>query len=130
MLEPLGPQHNEADYQAWTSSLEHIRVTPGFGKRAWPHQMSTAENLVDLERHERDFAERVGFAYAVLDLVSGDVIGCVYIYPVEDGSDEASVRSWVRADRTDLDVPLWRAVSDWLASDWPFRRIEYAARAG
>ena len=23
-LEPLGPQHNEADYAAWTSSIEHI----------------------------------------------------------------------------------------------------------
>ena len=31
LLEPLGPQHNEADYAAWTSSLEHIRRTPG-----WP----------------------------------------------------------------------------------------------
>ena len=30
VLEPLGPEHNEADYAAWTSSLEHIRRTPGF----------------------------------------------------------------------------------------------------
>src|ERR1700733_15595694 len=29
-LEPLGPQHNEADYAAWTGSIEHIRATPGF----------------------------------------------------------------------------------------------------
>ena len=28
-LEPLGPEHNEGDYQAWTSSISHIRATPG-----------------------------------------------------------------------------------------------------
>ena len=27
-LEPLGPQHNDADYQAWTSSMSHIQATP------------------------------------------------------------------------------------------------------
>src|SRR5215467_1057284 len=29
-LEPLGPQHNEPDYEAWSSSVEHIRRTPGW----------------------------------------------------------------------------------------------------
>jgi hypothetical protein len=29
-LEQLGPQHDEADYAAWTSSIEHIRGTPGY----------------------------------------------------------------------------------------------------
>lgn len=30
-LVPLGPQHNESDYAAWTVSVGRIRVTPGFG---------------------------------------------------------------------------------------------------
>jgi hypothetical protein len=34
----------------------------------------------------------------------------------------------VRADRADLDLPLYRAVTEWLARDWPFPRVEYAAR--
>lgn len=29
-LEPVGPQHNDADHRAWWSSIEHIRATPGF----------------------------------------------------------------------------------------------------
>src|SRR5258708_7558762 len=29
-LEPLGPQHNDADYAAWTASSAHIQATPGF----------------------------------------------------------------------------------------------------
>lgn len=28
-LVPLGPQHNAGDYEAWTSSMEHIAATPG-----------------------------------------------------------------------------------------------------
>ena len=34
-LEPLGPQHNESDHAAWTSSIEHIHATPGFAG-SWP----------------------------------------------------------------------------------------------
>ena len=136
-LEPLGPRHNEADYAAWSSSIAHIQATPGFPGSSWPHEMSLAENLADLEMHARHFESRVGFTYSVLDPESGDVIGCVYIYPLRGGGDggasepstcEASVRSWVRADRAPLDEPLWRAVSAWLEEDWPFNRIEYATR--
>ena len=29
-LVPLGPQHNESDNAAWTSSIAHMRATPGF----------------------------------------------------------------------------------------------------
>jgi hypothetical protein len=36
VLEPLGPQYNEADHAAWTSSIEHIRSTPGYGDGSWP----------------------------------------------------------------------------------------------
>jgi hypothetical protein len=130
-LEPLGPQHNEADYAAWTSSMEHIHATPGWGTSRWPREMTLEENRNDLERHQRDFQGRTGFTYTVLDS-EGDVIGCVYIYPLAPDPEPgaAHVDSWVRADHAELDVPLHRAVSEWLARDWPFRRIDYAARAG
>src|SRR6476469_928717 len=36
LLEPLGPQHNESDYDAWTSSMEHITATPGYPDGNWP----------------------------------------------------------------------------------------------
>ncbi|UJW29792.1 hypothetical protein L3Q67_31775 [Saccharothrix sp. AJ9571] len=35
-FEPLGPQHNRADHAAWTSSIEHIRSTPGYPDGDWP----------------------------------------------------------------------------------------------
>jgi hypothetical protein len=128
-LEPLGPQHNDSDYEAWSSSVEHIRMTPGWETSSWPDERSPADNLRDLERHADDFERRVGFTYTALDPETGDVIGCVYIYPEKSGRHDASVLSWVRASRSELDVPLWRAVTDWLAEEWPFERVVYARRA-
>jgi len=126
LLEPLGPQHNERDYAAWTSSFDHIHRTPGFAGSTWPHEMTLEENRADLERHERDFAGRTGFTYTVLDPGDGDVIGCLYIYPAKDGPG-AKVTSWVRADRAELDEPLAGAVAAWL-EDWPFERVVYEGR--
>jgi len=129
VLEPLGPEHNEQDYDAWTSSMEHIAGTPGFPWGSWPREMTPDANRADLERHADDFRKRTGFTYTVLDPVNREVIGCVYIYPVRDGDYDACTLSWVRESRAHLDAPLWRAVSAWLASDWPFGRVKYAPRA-
>jgi hypothetical protein len=90
--------------------------------------MTLDENRADLQRHADDFRIRKGFTYTVLDPAGRDVIGCVYIYPVRSDHDACAL-SWVRESHAHLDVPLWRAVSEWLASDWPFASVEYAPRA-
>jgi hypothetical protein len=128
VLEPLSVRHNEQDYAAWTSSIEHIRQTPGYPDGSWPKPMSLEDNRGDLARHERDFADRVGFTYTVLDSATHDVIGCVYLYPLESADFDVDVRSWVRADRADLDKPLYELVSGWLAKSWPFTNPDYAPR--
>jgi hypothetical protein len=125
-LEPLGPQHNESDRAAWTSSIEHIRATPGYPDGDWPPVggMTLAENLRDLERHAHDFARRAGFTYTVLD-ERDRVIGCVYIYPWRHDPRVAEVQSWVSADRAEMDLTLHDAVSNWLATAWPFAEVRY-----
>jgi hypothetical protein len=128
VLEPLGPEHNDRDYVAWTSSIEHIAATPGFPWGTWPREMTSDENRADLEQHADDFRDRRGFTYTVLDPASRDVIGCVYVYPARDPGHDAAARSWVRKSHAHLDVPLWRSVSDWLAADWPFADVHYAPR--
>ena len=136
-LEPLAPQHNAADYAAWTASIGHIQATPGFAGTGWPHEMSLAENLRDLERHYRTSPIAAGSPTPCSAPGTGDVIGCVYIYPprgespdgASAGEPRAAVRSWVRADRAALDPVLYRTVRAWLERDWPFRSIEYAPRA-
>jgi hypothetical protein len=127
VLEPLGPQHNDADYAAWSTSIEHIHGTPGWEDSTWPRSMTLDENRTDLERHASDFENRTGFTYTVLS-PEGDVIGCVYIYPSKKEAVDAEVQSWTRASDADLDPLLWRAVRTWLDSDWPFESIDYAPR--
>jgi hypothetical protein len=135
-LEPLGPEHNERDHAAWSSSMDHINATPGFrasdtdaaADDSWPRPMTLEENLGDLERHAADFVARRGFTYTVLDPDTDDVIGCLYIYPAKDDEHDARVASWVRVSHAELDAPLWRGVSEWLARDWPFTNVDYASR--
>lgn len=130
-LEPLGPQHNEPDHAAWTSSIDHIRATPGYREGKWPPAdgMSLDANLADLRRHAEDFAARRGFTFTVLDPADGDqVIGCVYLYPAKSADHDVTVRSWVRADRAQLDGPLADAVAEWLAAEWPWKRVDRCGR--
>jgi hypothetical protein len=128
-LEPLGVQHNEPDFEAWSSSVEHIHMTPGWETSSWPDDRGLVDNLRDLKRHADDFENRTGFTYTVLEPATGDVLGCVYIYPDDSEQHDARVLSWVRASRPELDVQLWRAVTAWLAEEWPFERVAYAERA-
>lgn len=121
-LRPLGPEHNASDFAAWSGSIDHIHRTPGFIGDGWPTPMTLEENRGDLERHAQDFVARRGFTFTVFGPDIEDVIGCVYIYPADDGVG-ARVRSWVRASDADLDVPLHDAVVAWLALDWPFEQV-------
>ncbi|WP_327674949.1 N-acetyltransferase [Kitasatospora sp. NBC_00458] len=129
-LEPLGERHNEADHAAWSGSIDHIRATPGFEHGHWPpvEGMPLDRNLADLRRHAADFTARKGFTYSVREVPGDAVIGCVYIYPDREEPTAAKVSSWVSADRAGLDAPLHRAVSAWLAADWPLREVRYAPR--
>jgi hypothetical protein len=127
-LRPLGPEHNESDYAAWTSSMEHIHATPGYEGASWPHPMTLEQNKADLTEHADEFAARAGFTYTVLAPDDETVIGCLYIYPSERPGIDAKVRSWVRAEDAELDPVLYRVVTDWFATSWPFEHIDYAVR--
>jgi hypothetical protein len=126
VLEPLGPEHNERDHEAWSSSIDHIHATPGFVGRRWPHPMSLTENLADLEAHRAEFDARTAFAYSVLDPQTDDVIGCVYVNPDEAQAGGVTVRSWVRVTHADLDEPTRKVVVDWLEHDWPLASVSTA----
>jgi hypothetical protein len=123
-LEPLGPEHNERDHAAWMASIDHIHSTPGWERSKWPRPMTLEENLEDLVGHADDFTARRGFTYSILD--GDDVIGCLYIYPGDDGVN--SVLSWVTASRHEMDRVVWEAISEWISVAWPFDRVAYASR--
>lgn len=124
-LRPLTVEHNERDHDAWMSSIDHIRATPGFADGDWPSPRSSEENRDDLARHHRHFLTRVGFTWTVLapdgPEATADVIGCVYVYPDDERDDVIWITSWVRADHAALDDELATTVREWLRSDaWPW----------
>jgi RimJ/RimL family protein N-acetyltransferase len=127
-FEPLGPEHNAADLEAWSSSIDHIHSTPGFPPDGWPERRYTlAENMADLERHRDHHERRIDFAWTVLDPADPDVvIGCVYLKPDSTGAADAEACSWVRADRAGLDRELREHLRPWFASEWPLS-ISYAS---
>lgn len=129
-LEPLGPQHTVADLAAWSSSIDFIRSLPGYPYGAWPPLggMTLERNTSDLERHAADFAARTGFTFTVLDPLTDDVIGCVYLYPTRSPDHDAQARSWVRASHAHLDEPLADAVAAWLRDAWPWRSVDRHGR--
>lgn len=82
--------------------------------------------MADLEMHAREFADGEAFTYSVLD--GREVIGCLYVYPDKREESDAYVSSWVTESRAEMDPVVWRAVTDWLASEWPFISFRYARR--
>jgi len=126
-LEPLDAHHNERDHEAWMSSIEHIRSTPGFSEeeeKGWPVAMSLESNLEDLVRHAKDFRERKGFTYSILE--GDEVIGCIYIYPNNKTSHDAWVSSWVRESHADFDESVRATLTAWIREVWPFEDPYYA----
>ncbi len=127
VLRPLAAEHNAEDHAAWMASIDHIRATPGFRGRRWPFPMTLEQNLRDVERHQQDFNNRIGFTYTVLDS-AGEVIGCVYIYPSDQPDFDASLRSWVSADHGLLDLRVWETVVTWVHASWPFAVVDTGDR--
>jgi len=78
-------------------------------------------------RHAKDFHERRGFTYPILE---GDhVIDCIYIYPGRLPGHDAEISSWVRESRAELDTAVREEFARWIHESWPFSSPSYAGRA-
>ena len=114
LLRPLRATDVELDYDAVIASRELLLV--GSGGR-WPAAgFSLADNLADLERHEREHEERVAFTYTVLMPDGARCLGCVYINPLRPMLRRLARRGTYAAapgeeDRAD-DDPAWRDARD------------------
>jgi RimJ/RimL family protein N-acetyltransferase len=80
LLRPLRATDVELDYDAVMSSAAQLRR---WSQTAWPaDDFTLAENLADLERHEREHLERTAFTFTVLNPGGTRCLGCVYLAPV------------------------------------------------
>jgi RimJ/RimL family protein N-acetyltransferase len=129
-LRMLSVDDVEKDYEAVIESRELLHRMFG---GPWPREGFTLqENLADLERHQMEFLTRKAFAYTVVSPAESRVLGCVYINPAREIEAEAVVVMWVRQSEYDrgLDPVLFRAVKEWIGSEWPFASVAYPGREG
>jgi hypothetical protein len=104
------------------------------------HARLSRRQLATAQRHDargkplrpspprRGLHSGAGYTFTVLNPGDNDVIGCVYLYPSPSEEWDVKVQSWVRADRSSLDLPLADAVARWLATDWPWERLDRCGR--
>jgi hypothetical protein len=79
-LVPLGPDLAKHDYDAYMSSIDHLRTT--FSSGDWPHDKLTMEDAMkDVQGEEERFNSRRAFTYAVLTPDGSRELGCIYIRP-------------------------------------------------
>lgn len=133
LLRPLRAIDVELDYDAVMSSTEQLRR---WSQRGWPADGFTlAENLEDLQRHEREHLEREAFTFTVLNPNGTRCLGCVYIEPLWPQTTQlcagaayaADVGFWVRTSEldNDLDKHLLATLRDWFKTEWAFDCILY-----
>ena len=119
------------DYDAVMTSREHLLGVFGPNSDWPPEDLSLEQDLVDLGWHQKEFQIRSSFAYTVVSLDDSRVLGCVYIFPTSKSGFDANITMWVRSDvlSKGYNELLFRAVSEWVASDWPFKNPGYPGRS-
>jgi hypothetical protein len=116
------------DYDAVMTSVEHLKtIWPG---GTWPDGLTFEQDLIDLGWHQKEFQRRRSFAYTVVTPSESVVTGCVYINPTRKRGYDAEVYLWARQSELagGLEGRLYTAVKEWLARDWPFKKVGFPGR--
>ncbi|MEZ5356995.1 MAG: hypothetical protein R2762_30510 [Bryobacteraceae bacterium] len=127
-LVPLGPDLVRHDYDAYMSSIDHIRAN--FGSGRWPRPgITMKEALADVEGEIARFRARQSFAYAVLTPDGSRELGCFYLRPAKASGFDASANLWVTKEQFDrgFEATLVRDMKQWLGK-WPFQKVDWPAR--
>ncbi len=136
-LAVLGPAFAEQDHQAVRGSADRIRHV--FGPTDdWPDaNISWHENLADLVRHEREFDERLAFAYALLDPRREAYLGCLYLRPIRSGRADdrrpqcyqAQAFLWLSVLHSAVtDTQALAEIRAWLGERWPLAAVAWPGR--
>lgn len=127
-MEPLAPKHNDLDFEAWQSSVDDLQGIFGPGHE-WPQAAYTkTQNLVDLERHYREFEAGEAYAYSILSPDQNLCIGCVYIQPSPSNRYDTHVDYWFRNSHKHLETDFQVWLKNWLASEWALNTIALPGR--
>lgn len=116
------------DYDAVMTSVQHLQsIWPG---GTWPEGLTFEQDLIDLGWHQKEFQRRTSFAYAVVTPSESEVLGCVYINPTSKRGYDAVVYFWARQSELQrgLESRLFAALKEWLAREWPFKKVTFPGR--
>lgn len=129
-LVPLGPDLVKIDFDAYMSSIAHLQKT--FSRSTgWPREgITDADAMLDMKTEQDRFARRKSFAYGVLTPDGSRERGSVYVSPSPVPGYDAVVRLWVTQAEYDagFDAELYRWVTGWIATEWPFAKVAYPGR--
>jgi hypothetical protein len=128
---PLGPNLVNVDFDAYMSSIDPLQKT--FSRSSsWPRKdISQADAMRDMKNEQARFRNRESFAYAVLTPDGSRELGSLYVSPSPVGAYDSVVKMWVTKDayNAGFDAELFRWVTTWMKTDWPFRKIAYPGRS-
>jgi hypothetical protein len=118
------------DYDAVMTSVDHLQHVFGEYSNWPPKDLSFEQDLIDLGWHQREFQNRSSFTYTVMNLDETQCLGCMYIYPSRSAGFEADIYMWVRKSEFEkgLDSILFTTIKNWVADEWPFRKVRYPGR--
>lgn len=125
-IEPIAPRITDLDYEAYMSSIEHIRRSYGTGH--FPNSNITLDEA-SLDTHEcwNHFGRGTAFLYAALTPQRDQELGCVYLLPPAHDQNpfETLLHLWVIESElaSDLDQHLLAIMTSWIAKEWDFDRV-------
>jgi hypothetical protein len=136
LIQPLLATDVELDYAAVMESKEILRK---WEQSSWPEDNFTlADNLKDLERHEREHIHRESFTFTVMNPTETECLGCIYIFPstarwlsqaemtsigdADWANYEAVILFWIRQSRLTeaMDRKLLDVLRPWFEQAWTF----------
>ncbi len=129
ILLPLVPDFCKLDYAAISSNIEYLKGT--FGPDSdWPEGITYDDNLIDLKLHEELFEAKIFYAYSVFTIDRSEIIGCVYILPINKINYDVSVTYWVteEASKSGIDTLLYYSIKLWLKQEWQFKSVAFPGR--
>jgi hypothetical protein len=136
LIRPLLATDVELDYAAVMESKAFLRKWEQSG---WPEDNFTlADNLEDLQRHEREHINRESFTFTVMNPTETECLGCIYIFPrtarwlsqaeatsigdTDWANYEAVILFWIRQSRLAkaMDRKLLDILRPWFEQAWTF----------
>ncbi|MGB0385267.1 MAG: N-acetyltransferase [Ardenticatenaceae bacterium] len=136
LIRPLLATDVELDYAAVMESKEFLRK---WEQSSWPaDDFTLADNLKDLQRHEREHINGESFTFTVMNPTETECLGCIYIFPrtarwlakaettpigdTDWANYEAVILFWIRQSRLAeaMDRKLLDILRPWFDQEWTF----------